>query len=493
MVVTFKSLQAIRCKVLIFVTQLFPMKKLKRLLLISLTFCTFPLFSQNNYEWAFDCPVDDCYDFYEGRAIARQGREKGFIDQNGSIVVEPQYHVIDAYTEGVATAGFINFSTGTSQSGFVNKGGEMVIRPQFEITSPFREGLACVKVNDQWGFVDKKGNYVVPLQYEAAQTLSEGLAGVKNKEAWGFIGSKGSLVIPHRYELALPFHEGLSAVKYNGKWGYLRPDGQFEIQPRFSYAGSFVGGLARVELNGKWGLIDLTGRFLIEPTYEMLHNFSHGLARAKQNGRWGFIDRKGKFVIAPQYEKAGDFYEQLARVYQNGAWGYIKPSGEVVIGFIFQSAYDFRNGLARVILDGKKGYIRYKESLEADQLASKPKAKATEITKRKIKTGRTIKVSNKVLILQLFDHKRIDGDIISLNFNGEWILDRYKLAAKPHDIQLQIEDVLGENYLMVFANNEGREPPNTVAVNIIDGEEIHKVILNSDLETCDIIYFEVKK
>lgn len=447
-------------------------------------------YGQDNYEWAFSCKYDNCYDFYDSRAIITKGRLKGFIDLQGTLIVPPTFNIIDAYSEELASAGYIDFAKMESKSGYINKSGEIVIDVQYDITSPFEQDRACVQVDELWGYVDRKGRYIVQPRFESAQTFSQGLAGVKENGKWGYLNLEGKMVIPLRFEMALRFVEGYCGVKYKGRWGYIQNDGQFIIQPKYSYASNFFEGLARVEKNGKWGLINKNDEFIIPAKYEMLYHFHEGRARAKLNGKWGYIDLSGAFVIPAEYDEAYDFSENLARVKKDGKWGFINPKGQVEIGFLFDKVYDFKQGLSRVILEGKKGYIRYKEPLDEDMKASQTQADPDEMTERRVKNGQRVKVNSNQLVIRVYDHKKIDGDIISLNHNGQWILFRHELIAQPYEFQVKLERGSDKNYLMLFANNIGREPPNTAALWISDGETEQKVILNSDMSTCDIIYFD---
>ncbi|MEO1515523.1 MAG: WG repeat-containing protein [Bacteroidota bacterium] len=445
-----------------------------------------------NYEWAFDCQYDKCYDFYDGRAIVIQGRRKGFIDRKGSLRVAPHFHIIDAYSQELASAGFIDFQKMESKSGYINKAGEMVIPNVYDITSPFNQDLACVEQDGRWGFIDRQGKYVIPARYDGAQTFAEGLGGVKIGAFWGFLRADGSVAIPARFDMVLPFKEGVSAVKYKGRWGFIGPDGQFVLQPKYDYAGSFEDGLARVSYQKRWGLIGRKGEFVVEPIYDLIFNFFDGLARVKKDDRWGFIDYKGNYVVTPTYEMAHDYSEGLTRVKQNGKWGYLNLKGELVIPTLFNTAFDFREGLARVTEDARRGYIRYVQPLEPDMEVDKPAASAEEMTKRNIKNGRTIRVKSRELVVELFDHKKLDGDVISMNFKGEWIVKYHELRSERHRLRLFLDGEKGTNYLMLYANNLGKEPPNTVALNIDDGTDVQRVILNADLKSCDIIYFEIQ-
>ncbi len=447
--------------------------------------------SQEHYEWAFDCRYDNCYDFYDGRAIITSKRLKGFIDLTGRTRVKPRYHIIDAYSQNLASAGFIDFGDMNSRSGYLNKGGNMVIDTRFSITSPFNEGLACVKIGEQWGYINLAGEMVIPAKYEAAQTFFEGVAGVKYNGKWGFINKQGKFVIAPRFQMVLHFQEGLSAVKYNDKWGFIDHNGLITITPQYSYASSFHEGLARIKTDNKWGLIQANGQFFIAPDYQMIYQYFGGRARVQLNDRWGYLDRQGNLAIPAEFADASDFSEKLARVKKGDKWGFIKRNGQLVIPAVFSDAYDFREGLARVTLNGQKGYIRYREPLDTDMVASQADAAPQLTTSRKIKEGKYLKVNSPDITVKVYDHKKIDGDIISLNYNGEWILHNHQLSAEPHPIQLKMDPASQQNYLMLYAVNLGKEPPNTVAVAIDDGQNTQTIILDSDLDSCDIIFFDL--
>lgn len=117
-----------------------------------------------------------------------------------------------------------------------------------------------------------------------------------------------------------------------------------------------------------------------------------------------------------------------------------------------------------------------------------------KIKDRKVEAGKTIEVESKILSITVYDHKKSDGDIISLNYNGYWLLEKYKIDNDEH----QIDVVLNANkknpdYVLLYAHNLGKYPPNTVAIVINDGVTQQRVILNSDMHVCDVIYFKLKK
>ncbi len=119
------------------------------------------------------------------------------------------------------------------------------------------------------------------------------------------------------------------------------------------------------------------------------------------------------------------------------------------------------------------------------------KQKIKKLSNRKVKEGKTIKVDSTYLSITVYDHKRNDGDIISLNYNGHWILEQFRINNEEHKVDVVL-DASGKvpNYLALYAHNLGDYPPNTVAIIVDDGVKRQRFILNSDMNTCDVIYFD---
>jgi hypothetical protein len=80
---------------------------------------------------------------------------------------------------------------------------------------------------------------------------------------------------------------------------------------------------------------------------------------------------------------------------------------------------------------------------------------------------------------------------MSLFFNGNWIMDHYGVTKKKQEIQLNFSPNTN-NYLVLFANNLGKSPPNTAAIEFDDGKSLRFFKLSSDLKTCSAINFYYK-
>jgi hypothetical protein len=121
-----------------------------------------------------------------------------------------------------------------------------------------------------------------------------------------------------------------------------------------------------------------------------------------------------------------------------------------------------------------------------------------EVKKRTDFDGRTItyvkelEVNNHTIQINLWDHGRQDGDIVSIYLNGVPIVSKHNLTYTKKGFEL-ILDPTQPNDLFLYAHNLGKFPPNTVSIEIIDGENSENIILNSDLSRCEAVLINVKE
>lgn len=117
-----------------------------------------------------------------------------------------------------------------------------------------------------------------------------------------------------------------------------------------------------------------------------------------------------------------------------------------------------------------------------------------KIKNRKVKFGKQIDVKRDYLSITVYDHQKDDGDIVSLNYNGNWVLNKYEIDNEEHKVDVFLnKDEKIPNYLILYAHNLGKHPPNTVAVIVDDGHSRQQFILNADMHTSDVIYFNYKE
>ena len=116
---------------------------------------------------------------------------------------------------------------------------------------------------------------------------------------------------------------------------------------------------------------------------------------------------------------------------------------------------------------------------------------------RKMFAGRTISYvkelevdSDRIQII-LWDHGRMDGDIVSIYLNGLEVIKKHHLTYREVIFEVEL-DAGQKNDLFLYAHNLGKFPPNTVSIKIKDQSSTEEIVLNSDLKSCESVLINVK-
>lgn len=111
---------------------------------------------------------------------------------------------------------------------------------------------------------------------------------------------------------------------------------------------------------------------------------------------------------------------------------------------------------------------------------------------RAVTHRKEVPMLNDAFTVYVYDGDKVDGDVISLQYNGVWLLRKYALSKTKKAIRLEI--VPGaDNQLVLFAENVGQYPPNTAAITFFDGKQEKNLNLSSDLATCGALKFVFTK
>ena len=151
--------------------------------------------------------------------------------------------------------------------------------------------------------------------------------------------------------------------------------------------------------------------------------------------------------------------------------------------------YDFRETFSKYQFVGecnRNGTFFRKNKYFPDHLACQDPAttqvifeKTKDLRNRKTAIVETVRIKNSKVIIKIWDNDKVDGDIISLNFNGHWILQNYRVTKHVKVLMFDLPEA--SNELILYAENLGTMPPNTAAISIWNGkEEIRSLTLNSD-------------
>ena len=113
------------------------------------------------------------------------------------------------------------------------------------------------------------------------------------------------------------------------------------------------------------------------------------------------------------------------------------------------------------------------------------------VNNRPVKVQQTLKVTQDKLQVAIWDNQMVDGDMISLSINGNTVLNKYTLRKSKKRLQIKLTQK--NNYLVMYAHNEGTRRPNTAAIRIKAGTNERVVVLKSSLGTSAAINITYEK
>jgi WG containing repeat len=303
----------------------------------------------------------------------------GYVDNDGRVVIKPQFLQADEFFEGRAAVSKQN------EAGYIQPDGSpSVVLPKDSFPArDFSEGLAWFAKGGRFGCIDLEGKVVIPPTYDGCQGFSEGLAVVcmnrnlksdpfnpeLDPKLFGYMDRNGRVVIPLRYGSAHSFHDGLARTDE----GYIDRTGKVAISLRdfssdpdlyVATATDYSNGRAVIVLDSKTGrpskrvLLDTKGGRVATLRCDGLGHFSEGLAKIYINDKIGYIDESGKITIPANFDSGSDFHEGLCLVRVGDELQYIDKTGAAIArggqkgSEVWNDAEDFRDGLARVHIGG---------------------------------------------------------------------------------------------------------------------------------------------
>lgn len=130
-------------------------------------------------------------------APAKKSGKWGYVDTNGSFVIEPRFDEANPFSEGLAA---VNIG---EKWGYINHEGIVVIKPKYGLgpeskTHGFSEGLALVYFQDKCCYIDKNGKIMIRAQCSDGEQFAGGIASIHIGEGAGekrgYINKQGKFV-----------------------------------------------------------------------------------------------------------------------------------------------------------------------------------------------------------------------------------------------------------------------------------------------------------
>lgn len=145
--------------------------------------------------------------------------------------------------------------------------------------------------------------------------------------------------------------------------------------------------------------------------------------------------------------------------------------------------------IAKMEKDSVKPLTNINGSASPESGTPKIIAPSNRFEKRTNTVLKTIEIQSESVVIDLYDNGEVDGDSISLFFNGKLVIARKKLTTQPLRLRIPQEELEAENELVMYAENLGVIPPNTALMVVTDGNKRYEVRITSDLQKSGTIRF----
>ena len=114
------------------------------------------------------------------------------------------------------------------------------------------------------------------------------------------------------------------------------------------------------------------------------------------------------------------------------------------------------------------------------------------INQRKNKEQGHIEVDVKTINLKVYDNAIMDGDTVSILYNGKMLLTHQLLSEKGIELNIELDEKQTRHEITLFAENLGSIPPNTALIVITAGKKRYELFASASLEENAVLVFEYK-
>ncbi|WP_421943328.1 hypothetical protein [Pedobacter sp.] len=146
--------------------------------------------------------------------------------------------------------------------------------------------------------------------------------------------------------------------------------------------------------------------------------------------------------------------------------------------------------------DGKIGFFNAKEvgnfncppgdikmslySPQSNEVVKEKQKSAEPMPSRRTSVKEVVNTSSREVSLAFLDDQQVDGDTITVYYNGKAIITRQQLSHNP--IEVTITVLPGQNNeLIMFAHNQGSMGANTAQLILTDGKQRRQISMHSNM------------
>lgn len=115
-----------------------------------------------------------------------------------------------------------------------------------------------------------------------------------------------------------------------------------------------------------------------------------------------------------------------------------------------------------------------------------------ELVKRKNNEQNRVEVNVKKITLNVYDNAIVDGDTVSIFYNGKLLLSHQRLSETPIVIELELDEKQSRQEIILFAENLGSIPPNTALVVVYAGDKRYELYASASLQENAVLVFDYR-
>jgi hypothetical protein len=114
------------------------------------------------------------------------------------------------------------------------------------------------------------------------------------------------------------------------------------------------------------------------------------------------------------------------------------------------------------------------------------------ITQRKNIEQSHIEINVKTINLKVYDNAIMDGDTVSILYNGKMLLTHQLLSERGIELNIVLDTNQTRHEIILFAENLGSIPPNTALVVVTAGKKRYELFASASLEENAVLVFDYK-
>jgi hypothetical protein len=119
-------------------------------------------------------------------------------------------------------------------------------------------------------------------------------------------------------------------------------------------------------------------------------------------------------------------------------------------------------------------------------------AKPKTIVERKNIEQSHLQVDVKTINLKVYDNAIMDGDTVSILYNGKMLLTHQLLSEKGIELNIELDTNAARHEITLFAENLGSIPPNTALIVVTAGKKRYELFASASLDENAVLVFDYK-